>query len=136
MKIYSISVFGLSFRVKDETYYKLTNVFSKFAKVTHIKYYFYSNTTIKMDSYNIILDISDFNNDITVILYQIIVFGKYYDLFWYNSLLFCRYYKEKGHTVKNYRRLKEKKFEKKLSHIDTLNEKKSVQYTEAQRAIE
>src|SRR5579871_4629221 len=136
MKIYSISVFGLSFRVKDETYYKLTNVFSKFAKVTHIKYYFYSNTTIKIDSCNIILDFSDSNNDIAVLLYQIIIFDKYYNLFWYNSLPFYRYYKEKRYTIKDYRRLKKKKFGKKLSYIDTLNKKESVQYTKAQRTIE
>src|SRR5579871_4664158 len=105
MKIYSITMFSLPFRVKDETYYELTNVFSKFAKITYIKYYFYSNTTIKIDSYNIILDFSDSNNDITVLLYQIIVFGKYYNLFWYNSLLFYRYCKEKRHIIKDYRRL-------------------------------
>ena len=62
-------MFSLLFRVKDEIYYKLTNVFSKFAKVTHVKYHFYSNTTIKIDSYNIILDFSDINNNIKVLLY-------------------------------------------------------------------
>ena len=55
--------------MKDETYYKLTNIFSKFAKVTHIKYYFYSNTIIKIDSYNIILDFSNIINDIKILLY-------------------------------------------------------------------
>src|SRR5579871_446358 len=104
--------------------------------MTHVKYYFYSNTTIRIDSYNIILDFSDFNNDITVLPYQIIVFDKYCDLFWYNSLLFCRYYKKKGYTIKGYGRLKEKKFGKKLSYIDTLNEKESTQYTKAQRTME
>ena len=112
--------------MKDVTYYKLINIFSKFAKVTYIKYYFYSNTTIRIDSYNIILDFSDSNNDITVLPCQIMIFSKYSDLFWYNFLLFYRYYKEKKYTVKDYRRLKEKKFGKKLSHVDTLNEKESA----------
>ena len=67
--MYSIFVFGLFFSVKDKTYYKLTNIFSKFAKIIYIKYYFYFNTTIKIDSYNIILDFSDFNNNIIVLLY-------------------------------------------------------------------
>src|SRR5579871_1242387 len=113
MKIYSISMFSLPFRVKDKIYYKLINIFFKFTKVTYIKYYFYSNTIIKIDSYNIILDFSDFNNNIIVLLYQIMIFGKYYNLFWYNFLLFYRYYKEEEYTIKDYKRLKEKKFRKK-----------------------
>ena len=74
-------MFGLPFRVKDKTYYELTNVFSKFAKLTYIKYHFYSNTIIRIDSCNINLDFSDSNNDITVLPYQIMIFGKYCDLF-------------------------------------------------------
>jgi hypothetical protein len=136
MKIYSISVFGMPFRSKEETYHELINVFSKYAKVSHVKYHFYTNTDIRMDSCNIVLDFSNTNYTVGILPRQISIFGKFCDLFWYNSPKFCRYYKEEGHAVRECRLLTVRKPGRKLPHVDTPSQEDMAQFTEVQRAMQ
>jgi Zinc knuckle len=98
--ILSVTVHGLPFKSKEETYYELIHAFAEYADVSHIKYHFYDNTTIRMDSCNVILDFSLSNTSANMLPRQIPVFGKLCDLFWYNAPKFCRYCKTEGHIVR------------------------------------
>ena len=66
-KIYSISVFGLPFRLKEDTNAELTKVFSRYARLLYVKYNYYTGTSMRMDSCNVILDFSNTNNIVSIL---------------------------------------------------------------------
>jgi hypothetical protein len=97
--ILSITVCGLPFRNKEDTYHELVQVFAPYGSVAQVKFHYYTNTTVRMDSCHVVLELRTADVTVADVPRTLPVFSKYCDLFWFNAPKFCRYCKTVGHTA-------------------------------------
>jgi hypothetical protein len=98
--ILGITVKGVPSYPKEETYEELKNIFSSYGELQQVKFHYYGNTTIRMPTLAVILDITNNKEGENTLPRQVLCFGKQVDLFWRRAPPYCSYCKNEGHYVK------------------------------------